>query len=100
MSLSIYLSASVVIVLMGLYGLCSKKNMIKILIALEIMVQGAVLLAASIGSLGGCLSTMQVLIVAALIVDAAVIAIACTIVIYAFKHYGALKVDLLKRLRW
>jgi len=82
-----------------MYCLATKRNMIRLIIAIELLTNAANLnfIAFSIyqpSVLG------QSVVVISIALGACIVAVALAIVIYAYRHYKTLDVRELKRLRW
>jgi NADH:ubiquinone oxidoreductase subunit K len=97
--LNYYLAGAAALYVIGMYCLATKRNMIRLIIAIELLTNAANLnfIAFSIYQppvLG------QSVVVISIALGACVVAVALTIVIYAYRHYKTLDVRELKRLRW
>jgi len=97
--LSYYLAGAAALYVIGMYCLATKRNMIRLIIAIELLTNAANLnfIAFSIyqpSVLG------QSVVVISIALGACVVAVALAIVIYAYRHYKTLDVRELKRLRW
>jgi len=97
--LSYYLAGAAALYVIGMYCLATKRNMIRLIIAIELLTNAANLnfIAFSIyqpSVLG------QSVVVISIALGACIVAVALAIVIYAYRHYKTLDVRELKRLRW
>jgi NADH:ubiquinone oxidoreductase subunit K len=101
--LNYYLAGAVALYVVGMYCLAVKRNMIRLVIGVEILINAAHLnfIAFSayrntryINPLG------QSIVIMSIAFAGCVTAVALTIVAYAYKHYQTLDVRKLKRLRW
>ncbi|MBM4464370.1 MAG: NADH-quinone oxidoreductase subunit K [Chloroflexi bacterium] len=92
-------SLSVLLFLIGLFCLFSRRNVIKQVMGLKIMLQGATLGLIHAGHLRGDLHLAETMVVSALVVEAVVIAIALALIVNVFRHYPSGDVDHLDRLR-
>jgi NADH:ubiquinone oxidoreductase subunit K len=90
---------SISLYLVGLYCLLSRRNVIKQIVGLRIMVQGAVLSLIHAGYLLADLSRAQSMVTSALIVEAIVIAVALALIVNIFRHEPTGDIDKLNRLR-
>ncbi len=104
--LHFYLIASLILYLMGIYTLASNRNMIKLVIGIEILVAAVNLnflaLAAFTsgqGVLGPVDPLAQTFVVLSICVGGAIAAVALALIRNAFNHYGTLDVRELRRLR-
>ena len=86
--------ASIALLFLGLYCIISKKNMIKMIIGIEIMAKGALL--SFIASGGGSIQSVIIIVIA---IDAVIVAVALSIIVNAWKHTGSLDVTKLTKLR-
>jgi len=97
--LSYYLAGAAALYVIGMYCLATKRNMIRLIIAIELLTNAANLnfIAFSIyqpSVLG------QSVVVISIALGACIVAVALSIIIYAYRHYKTLDVRELKRLRW
>ncbi len=98
-----YLGCSIALYLIGMYCLASKRNMIKLVMGLEILINAAHLnfIAFSAHRRVGYIDPFGHSIVLMSIGFAGCItALALTIVTHAYKHFHTLDVRELRRLRW
>jgi NADH-quinone oxidoreductase subunit K len=86
--------ASFILLFLGLYCIISKKNMIKMIIGIEIMAKGALL--SFIASGGGSIQSVIIIVIA---IDAIIVAVALSIVVNAWRHTRSLDVTKLTKLR-
>ncbi len=100
--LELYLGCSVALYLLGLYCLVVKRNMIRLLLALEIMMNGASLNFIAFSTYGAPGFTQPVAHAFAILAIGAggcVIALGLAITLYAYRHYRTIDVRELRRLR-
>ena len=83
-----------VLLFLGLWCIISKKNLIKIIMGIEIMAKGALL--SFIASGGGSIQSVVIIVIA---IDAIIAAVALSIVVNAWRHNKSLDINDLKRLR-
>jgi NADH-quinone oxidoreductase subunit K len=83
-----------ILLALGLYAILSKKNLIKIVIGLEIMAKGSTL--AFIG-MGG--ADVQAYVIIAISIEAVVAAVALAIIVNVWKHSKTLDSSKMKHLR-
>ena len=86
--------ASFILLFLGLYCVISKKNMIKMIIGIEIMAKGALLSFIATG--GGSIQSVIIIVIA---IDAIIVAVALSIVVNAWRHTRSLDVTKLTKLR-
>lgn len=102
-SLYTFMATSAVLLAIGLYGLMVKRNMIRLIIALEILVSAANLnfiTLASFRGFGFVDPLAHIYVIIMISIEACVIGVALTFVINAYRHYKTLDVSELKKLRW
>jgi len=88
-----YLIFAIIILFLGFYCVLTKKNLIKSVIGISVMVKGSSL---SFLAAGG--TTAQVVVVLIIIIDAIVAAIILSMIVNVYRHTGKLDVEALKRL--
>lgn len=101
--LNYYIACAVALYIIGMYCLTSKRNMIKLVMGLEILVNAAhlsfIVFSAYI-SVGYIDPLGHSIVIMSIGFAGCVTALALTIVTYAYKHYKTLDVRKLRRLRW
>jgi multisubunit Na+/H+ antiporter MnhC subunit len=110
-------TASILLILIGLYAALTKKSLIKIVIGLSIVDAGIHLMLVAIGyiKLGtapifspgyeDAVSKMvdpvpQALVLTAIVIGFAVTAVALSLVIRLYRHHHTLEIDEIKNLKW
>ncbi|HAD82737.1 MAG: hypothetical protein A2509_05245 [Candidatus Edwardsbacteria bacterium RIFOXYD12_FULL_50_11] len=83
----------------GLYCLLTSRNMIKLLIGLEIMAKSAVLSFITAGYARGETFFSQSLVITFIVIEVSIVAVALALVINAYKNTGNLDVRSLTRLK-
>jgi NADH:ubiquinone oxidoreductase subunit K len=83
----------------GLYGLLIVRNLIKSVIALQILVKAAVLALVAAGSLSGQLNLGQSLAVTVIVADTVVAVIGLALAVQVRQRFGTLDVQALSKLR-
>jgi NADH-quinone oxidoreductase subunit K len=68
------------------------RNLIRVLIALEILTKGVTLTLIYVGTLNGHLATVQSMVITLIIIEVVVLAVAAGIIIGIFKHTGSLDI--------
>ncbi len=104
-----YYLASIALIAMGLYIVIAKKNLIKIIIGLDMMDTGVNLLLISIGYVTGGTAPIenanyskyvdpvpQALVLTAIVIGVSVMALALSIVIGLYRKTGTLELDEMK----
>ncbi len=109
--------ASILLILIGLYAVLTKKSLIKIIIGLSIIDGGIHLLLIGIGyikdgtapifspGLENATSRMvdpvpQALVLTAIVIGFGVTAVALSLIIRLYRHHNTLKIDEIKNLKW
>ncbi len=115
-TISVYGSA-IALILIGLYAVLIKKNLIKIVIGLSLADAGIHLLFVAIGYLKGGTAPIfspsvvgenvtmvdpvpQALVLTAIVIGFAVTAVALSLVIRLYKHHNTARIDQIKSLKW
>ncbi|MGB9721233.1 MAG: NADH-quinone oxidoreductase subunit NuoK [bacterium] len=93
------LAFSVILFALGLYCLLSMRNLIKLLIGIEIIAKGVTLALISTSTAKGFIFTGQSLVITFIVVEVSVIAVALALVINLYKHTGSLDVKKLTKLK-
>lgn len=100
--LDYYVACSVILFFIGLYCLVVKRNMIRLLMALEIMMNGVNLNFIALSSYrfeGSIHPLAHVFTILSIGIGGCIVALGLVIVLYAYRHYGTLDVRELRRLR-
>ena len=92
-------SLSVLLFSIGLFCLLTRRNVIKQVVGLKIMLQGVTLGLIHAGLMCEDVHLAQTMVISALIVEAVVIAIALALVVNVFRYYPSGDVDDLDSLR-
>jgi len=90
---------TVLLFLIGLSCLLSRRNVIKQVIGLKIMLQGVTLGLIHAGRIVGDTHLAQTMVISALIVETVVIAIAISLIVNIFRHYPSGDIDRLIKLK-
>jgi len=102
MPLIYYVACSVILFFIGVYCLIMKRNMIRLLMGLEIMMNAVNLNFIAFSSQvaeGAAHPLAHVFAILSISIGGCVIALGLVITIYAYKHYGTLDVRKLRRLK-
>ncbi|MFQ6084977.1 MAG: NADH-quinone oxidoreductase subunit NuoK [Candidatus Bathyarchaeia archaeon] len=101
-SIEYYLGTIVILYVLGLYCLASKRNMIKLLIAIAILGNAVNLsfisLSAHMYPASDPLASSVVIML--IVIEACIAAVGLSITIWAYRHYKTLDVRQLSRLKW
>lgn len=97
----LYVAAASAAIIIGMYGVASKRNMLKTIIGIEIITSSIGLNFLALGSREGIADPLaQSMVVVSMAIGACVAAVALSIMINVFRHYGSLDLRKLRRLRW
>ncbi len=97
----IYVAGSAVLALVGIYSVAARRNMIRSIIGIEIITAAVNLNFIALGSRAGQVDTLaQSIVFTSIVIGASIAAVALSIVINAYRHYGTLDLKKLSRLRW
>src|SRR5512137_639373 len=88
-----------VLIACGLYGLLVARSLIRIIIALQILVKGAMVALLLAGELSGQIETAQSLALTVIVADTIVAVVALSLAVQIRKHFGTLDVSALTTLR-
>ncbi len=94
-----YLAVSALLFSIGLVGLLTRRNILMILLSLELMLNSANLSFVSFSSALGDLSG-QVVVFFTMIVAAAEVTVGLAVVVLLFRKKGTLNIEDLKSLKW
>jgi NADH-quinone oxidoreductase subunit K len=92
-------SLALLLFVIGLFCLLTRRRVIKQVIGLKIMLQGVSLSLIHAGHVCGDVQMAETMVISALIVETIVIAIALALIVNVFRHYPSGDVDDLNRLR-
>jgi multisubunit Na+/H+ antiporter MnhC subunit len=96
-----WLLASFVILLfiIGVYSLLVTRNLLRILIGMEILTKGVTLLLVAAGYMTGQANVIQPVIITMIVVEVVIIAVAAGVVIAAYRNNGTVDVRALRNLK-
>lgn len=97
--LQVAAAGALVLLGIGLYGLLALRNLIKVVIALQIMVKGVVLALVAAGSLSGQINLGQSLAVTLIVADTVVAVVGLALAVQVRRRFGSLDVRELSTLR-
>ncbi len=101
--LTYYLASALILYIVGMYCLAAKRNMIKLIIGIEILANAANLNFIALSAYGkpGEVDPLgHAFVIMSIVIGACVVAVALTIAVHAYRHYKTLDVRELRRLRW
>lgn len=90
MLLTLFIVTILMIFVIGFYSLVVTRNLIRVVISLEVLTKGATLLTILVGALTGRMAQAQAFAVTLIVVEVVVTAIAAGIIIGVFNHNGSL----------
>lgn len=99
MSLSILLVAILGLLAVGLYGLLIVRNLIKVVVTLQILLKGAMLALIAAGQIAGDAELGQSLALTVIVADTIVAVVALALAVQVRRHFGTLDVRALTTLR-
>ena len=97
------LFTSAALVAIGLYMVSTKRNLMKIVIGLEILATGVNLSFIAMGFIrtGGLTDPLpQAIVVTAIVLDGVLVGVALALTLVVFRRFKTLDVDKLRNLRW
>lgn len=95
----IYMAFVGLLFFIGLYCVLANRNLVKLLIGLEIMAKAVVLSFATAGFFRGETFFSQSLIITFIVVEVSLVAVALALVINAYRNTGSLDVNKLSKLK-
>jgi len=101
-SLSHYLAFTIILYIIGIYCLATKRNMIKLILGIEILINAANInfVVFSANWKDGFIDPFaHSIVIISTALAGCISAVALTIIVYAYRHYGTLDVRKLRRLR-
>jgi len=101
MLLPLFLTTSVILLMIGLYGLIGRKEMLRMVMALEIMFHSANLniIAFALGS-GFVDPIGEASVIVLIAIEACALAVMLAVMLNLYRVYGSLDTSKLRRLRW
>lgn len=97
--LFLFLAAVVLMFVIGIYCLLMTRNLIRILIALEVLTKAVTLLIIAVGYVTGQMSTAQSFVITLIVIEVVIIAVAAGIVIGLHRHNETLDTRKLRNLK-
>jgi len=96
-----YSASAVAMMVVGLYCIASKRDLLKIVMGLEIMTNAVNLNFIAMGLRNGVLDPLALIYAAvSMAIGASVAAVALALIVQAHRHYGTLDSSKMSRLRW
>jgi NADH-quinone oxidoreductase subunit K len=97
--LTIVITGVCILAGVGLYGLMATRNLIKIIVAMQILTKAAVLALVAAGSAAGKINLSQSLAITVIVVDTVVAAVGLALGVQVRKRFGSLDAADLSSLR-
>jgi NADH:ubiquinone oxidoreductase subunit K len=98
-TVTIVLAGVLLLVGVGLYGLLAVRNLIKVIIALQIAVKGAILALVAAGSMAGQINLGQSLAATVIVADTVVAVVGLALAVQVRRTVGTLDVQALSQLK-
>lgn len=99
MSISALLFAIICLLGIGLYALLISRNLIKIIVGLQLLVKGAMLALIAAGQVAGQAEVGESLALTVIVADTIVAVVGLSIAVQVRRHFGTLDVKALSTLR-
>lgn len=96
MMLTIIFLTTVLLYIIGFYYLIVTTNLIRKLIALELLTKGITLVLIYVGKTTGQMATAQSMVITLIIIEVVILAVAAGIIINIFNHTGSLNAKKMK----
>jgi multisubunit Na+/H+ antiporter MnhC subunit len=97
----IYVVGAAALAIVGICSVASRRNMIRSIIGIEIITAAVNLNFIALGSRAGHVDSLaESIVFTSIVIGASIAAVALSIVINAYRHYGTLDLRKLSRLRW
>ena len=89
----------ILLFIIGIYALLATRNLLRILIGMEILTKGVTLLLVAAGYLTGRVNVIQPVIITMIVVEVVIIAVAAGVVIAAYRKNGTIDIRELRNLK-
>lgn len=90
--------AAALVLITGFYCLVKSRNMIRMIIAIEIAMKAVTLLLVFAGKVSGKMDMVQTFIITMIVVEVVVAVVAAGIAVSVYRHNNSLDIDKLKKL--
>ncbi|MCD6509562.1 MAG: NADH-quinone oxidoreductase subunit K [Thermoprotei archaeon] len=101
MLLTLFLTTSVILLVIGLYGLIGRKEMLRMVMALEIMFHSANLNIIAFALSSGFVDPIgEASVIVLIAIEACALAVMLAVMLNLYRVYGSLDTSKLRRLRW
>ncbi|MEM4649320.1 MAG: NADH-quinone oxidoreductase subunit K [Candidatus Bathyarchaeia archaeon] len=96
-----YMFCSFILAVIGLYTIISMRNMIRTIIGVEIITIAVHLNFLALGFRNGFVDSLaQSIVFTSIVIGAAIAAVALTLIVNVYRHYGTLDLKKIRKLRW
>jgi NADH:ubiquinone oxidoreductase subunit K len=95
----LYLITAPILFVIGIYAIMITRNIISVIIGLEIMTKGVTILLAAAGFFNGRPHMMEPLIITMIVVEVVILMISAGYIISISKKYNSLDVDNIKKIK-
>ena len=95
----LYMLAIIVLIGVGIYCLVAKKNIIQLLIGLEIIAKGVTLSFILAGFFQGNEQIAQAIVITIIVIEAITAAVAMALIVRTYRNTGSLDINDIKKLR-
>ena len=92
-------SFAILLFIIGIYALLATRNLLRILIGVEVLNKGVTLLLITAGYMAGRTSIIQPVIITMIVMEAVIIAVAAGVVIAAYRKNGTIDIRALRDLK-
>ncbi|WXG43363.1 MAG: NADH-quinone oxidoreductase subunit K [Promethearchaeati archaeon SRVP18_Atabeyarchaeia-1] len=103
LDLALYLGTAAFLYALGIYCVVTKRNLIKLTIGIEILLSAGnlnLMVFSAFRVIGFADPLPQALVILSIIIGAAIAAVALSLVINIYRHYGTLDVRKIRKLKW
>ena len=95
----LYMLLVIVLLGIGIYCLIARRNLIQLIIGLEVIAKAVTLLFILGGSMQGNEQISQSIVITIILIEAIVAAVAISLIVVANRHAGSLDIDIFRRLQ-
>jgi len=95
----LYMLAIIILLGIGIYCLIARKNIIQVVIGLEVIAKAVTLSFVLAGFLQGNEQIAQAIVITIILIEVIIAAVALSLIVNAYRHTGSLDIDDLRRLR-
>lgn len=97
--MSAYAGAGIALFFIGLYATITRRNLLQLVIGLELMARGVSLLFILAGLAQQSLPVAQAIVITSILIEAVTVAVALSLVVAAYQHNETISVESLRRLK-